>query len=253
MAYSRQDLSKDILLNMGHGIIDVELDPEHINLAITMAFDRYRQRSQNAQEESFLFITLLPDTQTYTLPDEVMEVRNIYRRNMSATGGGGSSIDPFSMSYINSLYMIGRPGGFGAGAVGMLATYELANGFQKLVGTMFGQDLMFKWNVASKKLFIERKFVAPEEVLLHIYNRKPDEMLLADDYARVWLRDWATAKAKHILAQARGKFGALAGPQGGITLNGEALKIEATEEMTRLEDELKNFVDSHYGMPIIIA
>ena len=63
--------------------------------------------------------------------------------------------------------MIGRPGGFGAGAVGMLTTYGI-NGFQKLVGTMFGQDLMFKWNVASKKLFIERKFVARRSAIAYL-------------------------------------------------------------------------------------
>ena len=60
-----------------------------------------------------------------------------------------------------------------------------------------------------------------------------------NDYARVWLRDWATAKI--IFLHKQEKFGALAGPQGGITLNGEALKIKQPEEMTRLEDELKEF------------
>jgi hypothetical protein len=48
---------------------------------------------------------------------------------------------------------------------------------------------------------------------------------------------------KEMLGQAREKFATIAGPQGGTTLNGAALKAEAKVEMDALEEELKRFVD----------
>ena len=58
---ARDRLIKEIQLMMGGGMIDLELDPEHYNLAVTMAIDRYRLRSVNATEESFVFIDLQPN------------------------------------------------------------------------------------------------------------------------------------------------------------------------------------------------
>ena len=58
---ARDDLTKEIELRLGGGMVDVELDPEHYNLAITKSLEKYRQRSENAVEESFLVLQLKLD------------------------------------------------------------------------------------------------------------------------------------------------------------------------------------------------
>ena len=58
---------------------------------------------------------------------------------------------------------------------------------------------------------------------------------------------------KDIVGQAREKFGTIAGPQGGTQLNGGALKTEAKEEMERLEEELKKYVDGSQPMGLVIG
>jgi len=50
-----------------------------------------------------------------------------------------------------------------------------------------------------------------------------------------------------MLGEARGKFNTIAGPQGGTTLNGDALKNEGQAEMDRLELEIGNY--SEGGTP----
>ena len=77
MAKTRQELTKEIELSLGGGMIDVELDPEHYNLAIDKALSKYRQRSSRSTEESFISLTLKLETQDYVLPTEVIEVKNI--------------------------------------------------------------------------------------------------------------------------------------------------------------------------------
>jgi hypothetical protein len=87
-----------------------------------------------------------------------------------------------------------------------------------------------------------------EGVLLHIYNYKPDSMILNDYMIFPWIQDYAYSFAKRILGEARSKYAALAGPSGGTTLNGTALIAEAKEEMDKLEEDLKRYVDG--AMPL---
>jgi hypothetical protein len=248
----RQEFIEEVQLRLGVGMIDIELDPAHYNFAIKRALLRYRQKSTNATEESFIFLDVQPDTSQYTLPPEVQEVRAIYRRSIGGTSGG-AAIDPFSLAFTNNIYMTQNPGGLNSGGVGTLATYDFAMQYQSLVGRMFGRDIMFTWDASTKKLMLERNITATEQVAIHVYNTRPEFVLLNDPYARVWLFDYTVALCKQMLGEARGKFGAIAGPQGGITLNGEALKSEALAEMERLDRELDQFVDAHIGMPFIVG
>jgi len=244
---ARDRLIKEIQLMMGGGMIDLELDPEHYNLAVTMAIDRYRLRSVNATEESFVFIDLQPNQDMYSLPNEIQLVRQAYRRSIGGAGVG-ATVDPFSLAFTNNLYMISNPGGSGT-----LATYELSMGFQEMAGTMFGREVIFNFNPTSHMIRFHRKFQAVETLLLWVYNQKPEEMLLNDVNAKSWLRDYACAAAKFMVGEARSKFSQIAGPQGGSTLNGEAMKTEAKETMDRLEEEVKNNLDGNMGYGFVIG
>jgi hypothetical protein len=78
---------------LGGGMVDVELDPIHYDTALTKALSKFRQRSDNSVEESYLFLKTIPDQNEYTLPNEVVEVRKAFRRSIgsrpstSASGG----------------------------------------------------------------------------------------------------------------------------------------------------------------------
>jgi hypothetical protein len=50
------------------------------------------------------------------------------------------------------------------------------------------------------------------------------------------------------IGQAREKFASIAGPQGGTTLNGTALKAEGQALLDKLDEEIGLFVDG--GMPM---
>jgi hypothetical protein len=118
---------------------------------------------------------------------------------------------------------------------------------------MFGREVMFIWDPATKILTLERRFTAIEQVALHVYNVRPEAVILEDYNARPWLRDYTLAWCKQMLGEARSKFSTMAGPQGGFSLNGDAMKGEAKTEMDRLETELREFVDQHIGMPFVVG
>jgi hypothetical protein len=333
----RNEIIDYIKLRLGDGMVDVELDKEHYDLSIKTALLKYRQKSSNSVEESYAFLNLLPETQEYILPNEIMQVRQIYRRGIgSVTGTTASQFEPFASGYLNTYMLV-------AGRVGGLVNYELFTQYQEMAMRFFGGFINYTFNNVTKKLTIVRKMPASgknvfrinsltanattvgstitivvnnefnisqgdivvinncpvagyngnytaqtvnistktvtvtsvttlgglsvtgfdasktevtspvtdspaESVLLHIYNYKPDSMILNDYMIFPWIQEYAYSFAKRILGEARSKFAQLAGPGGGTQLNGTALIAEAKEEMDKLEEDLKRYVDG--AMPL---
>ena len=118
---------------------------------------------------------------------------------------------------------------------------------------MFGSFIEFKWNSNTKKLTILQKPTADETLLIYAYNYRPDSQLLSDYMAIQWLKDYTLAACKYMLGEARSKFATIAGPQGGSTLNGDALKSEATAEMEKLEQEVSQGVAGGNGYGFLIG
>jgi hypothetical protein len=326
----RNEIVDYIRLRLADGIVDVELDTDHYQLAIKQALIKYRQRASNSVEESYAFLALMPEVQEYILPQEIITVRQVFRRGIgSVTGTTASQFEPFASGYLNTYMLV-------SGRVGGLSSYELYVQYQEQSMKMFGGYMNFQWNSVSKKITLVRKIpnaghsyirvasltasaltvgstitivtedvwninvndvlhiencpvagyngnyvirtvdplnttitvtainalqattvdsfdrrrtgiwspvtdVPAETVMLQTYNHKPDVMLLNDHMIFPWLQEYAYSFAKRILGEARSKFAQIAGPQGGTTLNGDALKNEALAEMEQLENDLKNY------------
>ncbi len=234
---------------LGGGMVDVELDPIHYETALAKAFSRFRQRSDNAVEESYMFMPTIIDQNTYKLPNEVVEVRKLFRRSIGSRSGGGDGgtlFEPFNLAYTNTYLL-------SSSNLGGLATYDMFSQYQELVGRMFGSFIEFKWNTATKELTLLQRPRAEEELLLYVYNYRPDSQLLEDYLAQQWIKDYTLASCKYMLGEARSKFATVAGPQGGSTLNGDNLKAEAQQEMDKLEEEVKLQVAGGVGYGFTIG
>lgn len=243
METEREKLIKEVWRRLGGGMVDVELTPDHFEDALNFALATYRQRSANSVEERFAFLELQPDTAEYTLPNEIQEVRQVFRAGVTgATSGVGNFFEPFGAQIANQTLL-----GSGSTNQSSLVTYELFTGFQELVGTMFGAHLMFNWHPTRHRLDLIRKPRAIETVLLWVYATRPDELILQDTYARPWILRFTTAQAKIFLGEARSRFGTFVGPQGGTTLNGDALKSEGQAEIDNLLQEIANNVEQNIG------
>ena len=246
---AKQEVFDYVNLSLGGGMVDVELDQAHYEEALKKAFAKFRQRSDNSVEESYLFLPTVIDQNTYTLPEEVIEVRKIFRRSIgSRTGGGdgGTLFEPFNLAYTNT-YLLASTN------MGGLATYNAFAQYQELVGRMFGSFIEFKWNTTTKELVILQRPRAEEELLLYAYNYRPDSELLKDYLASQWIKDYTLAVCKYMLGEARSKFATIAGPQGESTLNGDALKSEAQAEMEKLETDVATQVAGGVGYSFTIG
>jgi len=243
LSTQKQEIFGYVEAFLGGGMVDVELDPIHYETALTRSLGVFRQRSDNSVEESYITLNLEKDTNEYILPNEIQQVRQIYRRSIGSrtgNGTGGTVFEPFNLAYTNT-YLLSSTN------MGGLATYELFSGYQELIGKMFGSFINFTWNPQSKKLIIMQRPRGQEEVLLWAYNAKPDFVILQDVYSGQWIKDYTLANCKVMLGQAREKFASIAGPQGGTALNGASIKQEGFNDIERLTMELGTQVAGGIG------
>jgi hypothetical protein len=233
---SKNEVFDYVRYSLGDGMIDIELDPVHYEQALNQSLLRFRQRSSNSVEESYSFLELQQDTNTYTLPKEVISVRNCFKRNIGSNSGTASQYEPFEAGFVN-FYMIQ------SGRVGGLATYAFYSMFLKEAAKMFGGYLNFQFNTVTKQLTIMRRPRADKEtILVWTENYKPDITILQDTYSQPWIREYTLALCMRSLGQARSKFGAIPGPGGGTQLNGTQLLTDSGAMIERLETEITSFM-----------
>jgi hypothetical protein len=245
----KKQLIDYVQLQLGSQIVDVELDPAHYEAAYQRTIGTYRQRSQNAYEESYSFMQLLDNVNEYTLPQEVTQVRQIFRRTIGlSTGGSASSFDPFGAATLNVYLLNFNQSG------GSLATYDFYQQYVELAARMFGGYINYTFNPVTKKLQLIRDPKGTGEVvLLWTYNLRPEIVLLSDFQISQWIRDYMVGACKYIIGEAREKFGTIAGPQGGGTLNGAAMKSEGQSMMDKCIEDLKLYVDGSQPLTLVIG
>ena len=244
----KKQLIEYVQLQLASGIIDIEMDPAHFEAAYQRTIGVYRQRAQNAYEESYSFMQLLDNVNEYTLPQEVTQVRQIFRRTIGTSGVGGQSFDPFGAATLN-VYLLN----FNQ-ASGGLATYDFYQQYVELAARMFGGYINYTWNPVTKKLqLIRDPRGSNETVLLWTYNLRPEIVLLSDYQISQWIRDYMVGASKYIIGEAREKFSTLAGPQGGGSLNGAAMKSEGQAIMDRCLEDLKFYVDGSQPLTLVIG
>ena len=244
----KQNLIEYVQLQLGGEIVDLELDPAHYEAAYQRTIGVYRQRAQGAYEESYSFFTLIKDQNIYTLPQEVISVRQCFRRTFGdATGPFASNFDPFAQASLQVYLM-------NFNVAGGLATYDFYSQYTELAARMFGGYFNYTFNPVTKKLQLMRDPKnTGEAVLIWTYNLKPEINLLSDFQISQWIRDFMVANCKMIIGEAREKFGQIAGPQGGGTLNGTAMKTEAQTQMDALLQQLANYVDASQPLTWVIG
>jgi hypothetical protein len=239
----KQALFQNVRYRLGDGIIDLELDPQHYEAAYNYAIKVYRQRAQNATAESYTLFTVEKNVDTYTLPQEFINVRCLYRRTVGLeTGPSSSSFDPFSSAILNT-YLLNY------NYAGGMATYDFYAGYVELAARMFGGYVVYTFDPVTKVLRIVRDPKGSgERILIWADVQRTQEVLLQDPGAGVWIGDWVFAVLKGIIGEAREKFASIAGPGGGTSLNGAAMKAESKQLQQELIEELKRYVD--YSQPL---
>jgi len=239
----KESMFDNIRYRLGDGIVDLELDPEHYEAAYNIAVKVYRQRAENSVQESYTLLTVAKDQDTYTLPAEFINVRQVFRRTIGLeTGPGASSFDPFSSAILNTYLL-------NFNYAGGLATYDFYAGYVELAARMFGGFVIYTFDPVTKTIRFVRDFKGSgEQILIWADITRPETSLLQDPGISPWLENYVLATVTITIGQAREKFSTIQGPGGGTALNGAAMKAEGLAAQEQCLKDLRDYVD--YSQPL---
>ena len=90
------------------------------------------------------------------------------------------------------------------------------------------------WEILNGKLYV---YPTPsiDYNLVIKYMEMPGETVIENTR---WIREYSLAQAKLVEGEIRSKFSSFTAGSGEISLNGDALKAEASQEIQKLEDEI---------------
>ena len=170
---NKNKLITEIKLRLGDGMVDVELDPEHYNSAISEAIDVLRSRSDVASEESYVFLsTQLDVPRVLIAPRSLKCKKKVFRRGVSSTSTGGTNFDPFDVAFHN-MYMVQ------AGQIGGLAVFHAFSQYKETLGRIFGSEFDFTLTLNTKILKNPRAQKHEEDIVIRVYNYVQRKFYLA--------------------------------------------------------------------------
>lgn len=238
-ADERLNLANEIRYELGYPVTDVELTPQQIDYAISKSLSELRARSSIAYKREYFFMRIVPEVQRYVLSSKVtgmhkiVDVLGVFRLTssfMSSAAGAGV----YGQIIMQQLYNMGTFD---------LLSYHIMSEYTKLMETLFAARVTFTWNEQTRELYMLHRFSLSEEaVAMECTVERTEQDLLVDRYTRVWLRRYALATCRLMLAESRGKFATLPGAGGGITLNAAELRTAAKEEIEACLLEIENYI-----------
>lgn len=233
MAFSKESLQKDILIQLGKEFVDVELKSEALDYVVRTSLEQLEKYKPLIRIESY---KVASGMQEYVLPADVKGVTSmdlIPGIKLSLVGGYN----------IEAALLSGFPVYYGVGEVGIDISYlDLRLRWLKTLSRELAADpdkeVFFdttdnRWKIytyATSELLVTARTVIsydPELSNIPIHNQK-------------WLRDWALTEAKLILANIRGKYDKVPVAGTSLTLNAGQLRSEAKAEQDELLKQIQS-------------
>jgi hypothetical protein len=232
----RLRLIKVLKGQMGWPSVCLELSEEQFNIAIDNALETFRQRADNAYAHRYVLMTLNPGQHSYYLndprskTDKIVNILKIGRVNQL---GGAQLSDPI----YGQLFLPHAFGGNQMDLVSIHLMHQLSETFERI----FAGNLVYTWDEATRQLMLHRDIRRSERVVLEVVMERTEQELLLDRWCKQWLQAWAIAELKETLGLIRTKYSAIAGPNGGVSMNGDTLLSEARLDFEDLQRQLNDY------------
>jgi len=230
---TRTEFKKYCLRELGHPVIEINVDEDQVQDRIDDALDYYRDFHYDGTEHDYYkhVVTSSDITNKYiTLPETIIGVVGVM-----PIGTGVNSNNLFNLRYqitLNEIY---------DWAHGTFANYYMSMERIALMQELFVGKQLIRFNRHTDRLYIdmdwENDITADGDYLIIECYRKIDPTSYTDIYDDIYLKRYATALIKKQWGANLSKFGGVA-MLGGVTMNGETIYSQAIEEIQKLEDKI---------------
>lgn len=236
---ARDAIINDIRYELGYPVVDVELTKEQMDYAVSRALSELRSRSSIAYKRGFFFMAIKGNEQRFFLTNKIsgmnkiVDILGVYRLTsafLSSAHGAGV----YGQIVLQHLYNMGTFD---------LLSYHIMGEYTKLMEMLFAARITYTWNEQTRELHIHHRFPFQERmVCIEATVERTEQDIMTDRYSKPWVRRYAAAVCRLILAETRGKFSALPGAGGSITLNAAELRQAAQTEMEACLQDIEDYV-----------
>lgn len=225
-----------ILRKLGHDVINVEISEPQLDDAIDEAIKTYTEQHYDATSIGYIPLEVSAGVDRYTLAENVETVLEVLNKEGESSAFG---------SIIDEPLLWPRPFGYYAGSTcaSSLAGHDLVNTevFRQryqMWEDQYSHPIVFEFSQITKEIYFPE---APENdgiriLKVYIGTAIDSEGNIHDS---LWLKKYAVALAKFQWGHNISKYEGYQLP-GGVSMNGEAIKSDAKEEIETLLEQLRD-------------
>lgn len=230
---SREQLKQYALRALGAPVLQINVSEEQLQDRIDEALEYFNLYHYDGIERMYLKHQITQtdiDNQAITIPDYVYGVKRIIPFRQ-----GSSSQNLFDVQYqlrLNDLYELTNTS---------MVYYSMVMQHMAMLDQLLNGYPQFEFNRLSSKLSIEvnkTKMILGDWMIIECY-RILDPSVSTKVWGDSWLKQYVEALFKKQWAVNLKKFQGMQLP-GGVTIDGQSMYLEATQEIQQLEDDLKD-------------
>ena len=237
---TRQGLIDYCLRKLGHPVVEINVDDDQVEDRVDEAFQYYRDFHYDATQKVYSSMQLTSNViaqQYITLPQEMIGVERILQ--ISNRSNGASMFDARYQLMLNNIQSLTNTD---------IIYYSMLKTELNLINDLMTGQKPVRFNRHMNRLFIDldwKNEVQEGDYVIVEGWSSLDPDTYTDVYNDGFLKRYCTALIKQQWGINLKKFEGVQLP-GGVTLNGQIIYNEATEEI----DKLKQEVQDTYQLPI---
>lgn len=243
---SKSELKDYCLRELGFPVIDINIDDDQVDDRIDDALQKYAEFHFDGTHSEYLKyqITATDYTNKYlTLPDAIIGVKRVFPMSSdSINTGSGTNFNIFDLNYqlrLNELYEF---------TSSSYTYYWIARSHIRMLEMILVGENPVRFNKKMNKLYLDMNWAAKEvpegQYIIIECEAVVDPTQYTKVYNDSWLKKYATQLIKKQWGSNLTKYGNYTLP-GGIVINGETIYNDASAEVLRLEEVLRDT----YEMP----
>ncbi len=233
-AFTRDQLKKDILAQLGGSFVPVEIDESGWKAAFARTLEVYTRYKPNLRHETA--ITPVSGQMIFQLPDDVIGIHTV-----EMTPGISPGVT--SGLAIESQMLSGVPVYYGVGDTYIDIQYlDLRRRWIKTVARELCADPDWAQVIDPVTLKVSlwtystgQTFVDAFCVLAHA-----DDFSTIQNYSRKWVADWAKTEVQLLVGEARDKFETIPVAGTKMSMNGARMIARAEKKQAELIDQIQS-------------
>lgn len=238
---SRETLIKYALRNLGAPVIEINVDEDQIEDRVDEALQFYAEYHSDAVAHEFF----KHEVTEQDIENRFIEIPNAL---LNAVRVLPFTFENSSINMFDARYQMALNDMYNLGFAGTLSNFVHTQQYIQTLNMMINGTPQVEFNRHQNRIYLNidwERYLAPGNFIIVEGYRVVDPDTFTDVYNDMFLKRYLTALIKRNWGINLKKFEGMELP-GGVTLNGQQMYDEATEEIRDIEEEMQ----LKYEMPI---